>query len=860
MSVQRLQLDNGLTLLMEPTAAAPVVALQAWVHAGSADERDQEAGVAHLHEHMLFKGTARRGVGEIARTVEASGGDINAWTSFDQTVYHVVLAKGELALGLDILSDALRHSAFDPEELSREIEVVVEEIYRAEDSPNRRLSRALFELAYQHHPYRRPVLGFEKTVRAMSRDDILDFYKRHYRPDNITLVAVGDFEPAALQKLVQGQFGDWESPAAATPAQRPVEPGVEEARFRLLQEDVPESRVAIAWPIPPIHHPDVAALDALGVVLGHGESSRLYRDLRRRREVVLDAYAFAYTPKDPGLFMVGAGLKPGRLQEGIEALFDTTFRLRAERVTPDELEKAKVVILSEAAYQKETVQGQARKLGYFEVVAGDYTYEQRYTQAVRELTPEDLRRAAQRYLHDKPAWVLQTPHHEDVPAATEAAPRVATAPLAEELTGLAAERFVNARPVPATLPNELGVIRQVLPNGAVLLLKPEEAPVMAVRAVALGGQRYESAEQAGIGSLFASVWGAATQQLPADALARQVTMLGGSVAAFSGRNALGVRAEFIAERAPDGLGLTLDVLLEPTFDAAELQREKEAQIQRLKNRDDNGAAVAFDLFAATLFPTHPYGRRVGGTPESLEPLQLDEVVAHGMSMVAPPRLVVSVVGGFDPEEVMVWLEDRLEGDGDTREPPAPPIDPLPRAQRLRRELSKQQAHLVVGGRGTTLTDPDRFPLEVLTTILSGQSGRLFLDLRDKRSLAYSVSCSALEGIEPGHVLVHMGTSPEKVDEGLSGLYEHLERVRQDRVTAQELNRAKRYLIGTHAIDLQRCGARAMSLALGERFGLGYDNYVRYPERIAEVTADDVLRVARRFWDPAHLIEVVVGPK
>jgi zinc protease len=147
----------------------------------------------------------------------------------------------------------------------------------------------------------------------------------------------------------------------------------------------------------------------------------------------------------------------------------------------------------------------------------------------------------------------------------------------------------------------------------------------------------------------------------------------------------------------------------------------------------------------------------------------------------------------------------------------------------------------------------------LTTVLSGQSGRLFVDLRDKKSLAYSVSCSSLEGLDPGHIVVHIGTSPDKVKVALAGIDEHLDRIRQERISDDELVRAVRYLVGTHAIDLQRAGARAMVMALGERLGLGYDHYASYLDHIRSVTAADVMRVAQTYLAPERLVEVVVGP-
>ncbi|MGZ6125838.1 MAG: M16 family metallopeptidase, partial [Myxococcales bacterium] len=224
-------LPNGLTLLVEENHAAPVVAIQVWMRVGSADERPDQAGLAHLHEHMLFKGTARRGPGEIARTIESCGGEINAWTSFDQTVYHVVLASQFFAEGMDVLADAVTSAAFDPDELQREIEVVCEEIKRSQDSPTRKLSRELFGLAFSRHPYGKPVIGTEESVRSFTREGILKFYRRWYRPENAVVIVVGDLREAEALALAEKLFA-WPPGAFERPAPRPPEPRRENPRTR----------------------------------------------------------------------------------------------------------------------------------------------------------------------------------------------------------------------------------------------------------------------------------------------------------------------------------------------------------------------------------------------------------------------------------------------------------------------------------------------------------------------------------------------------------------------------------------------------------------------------------------------------
>ncbi|MBI5809594.1 MAG: insulinase family protein, partial [Deltaproteobacteria bacterium] len=204
--VFKTRLDNGMTVIIEEEHTAPVAAIEMWVRTGGADESGKEAGIAHVFEHMLFKGTKKRKVGEIARVVEAAGGDINAYTSFDNTVFHLALPSKEFTTGLDVLSDAVQNSAFDPEELRKELQVVLEEIRMNEDSPGRSLYKSILSSAFSVHPYGRPVIGYKNTVEPIKRADMMAFFKKWYIPNNMTLVIAGDIKKDDALSAVKAAF------------------------------------------------------------------------------------------------------------------------------------------------------------------------------------------------------------------------------------------------------------------------------------------------------------------------------------------------------------------------------------------------------------------------------------------------------------------------------------------------------------------------------------------------------------------------------------------------------------------------------------------------------------------------------
>jgi zinc protease len=862
----RHRLPNGLTVLVEENHAAPVVALQVWVRVGSADERAGESGLAHLHEHMLFKGTARRGPGEIARSIEGCGGEINAWTSFDQTVYHVVVASQFLAQGMDVLADAITSAAFDPEELRREIEVVCEEIKRSLDSPTRKLSKELFATAFSQHPYRRPVIGSEESVRGFTRDGILAFYRRWYQPANCVVVVVGDIREAHVLELARELFV-W-PPAEGWPREaRPQEPPRNQPTVRLRRDVLKECYLSLAWPAPPLRAAEVPALDALSLVLGHGEASRLFRALKRDRLLCTEVQASCYTPVDPGLTIVGITLQPSQLRDAVREALRQTYRLRAEEVTLEELGNACRLIESDAVYQRETVQGQARKLGFYESSAGGIEFEEEYLARVAELTPGALREAAERHLRpEAPSLCALVPESAD--GLDERELLAILHETADEARTLrrgppSGSRPGRRPPVRFGEPRTGALRREELPGGGVLLVKEERAvPLVALRAVWSGGLRAESEETAGISMLLARLAAKGTQHRGAEQVVRTMEAMGGSIGGNSGRNSFGMRAEMLSRHFEEGLDLFIEALAEPAFREDEVARERTLQLDELRSREDNPAGVAFLLFAETLYRRHPYRLDTLGTAESVARLTPGFLADHRSRFYPAAQTTISIVGDVDPDRVSQLVRARLSRFPRASGPRlAPAQEEAVSAPRTAvRKLDKAQAHLVLGFPGARLTDPLRWELEVLSAILSGQGGRLFLELRDKRSLAYSVTSFSVEGVDPGYFAVYIGCGPAKVGEALEGIRRELEHCREAPPGAAELDRARTHLIGTHAIGLQRNSARAAVYAFDECYGLGANASTRYAERISAVGAADVLAAAQRVLDPKAEVLALVAPE
>jgi zinc protease len=850
--LHKARLSNGLTAIVKENHRAPVVAIQVWVQAGSVYETEKERGITHLIEHMIFKGTEKRGPGEVAKEIESVGGSINAYTSLDYTVYHCVVPKQFLNNALDVLYDAVFHSSFDPEELEREKKVVIEEIRMRDDRPKTRLSSLSMETAYKAHPYGFPVIGYPETVKSFGRKDILAYMERRYRPSQIAVVVVGDVEASQTLADIQGTFGSVtkKDPQEFT---YPSEPRQDAPRIAMEAMEIQEGYLTIAFSgLPNFNDPDVPALDVLAALLGSGESSRLISSLRNRLQIVHNINAAAFTPAGPGIFEITASLDPEKTQEALPQIFHEIFRLVNEGILQEELDRAKVQVETDFVYSQETMEGEARKLGIFETLSKDPHAEKLYLEKVREVTAQDVQRVAGQIFRQENISVAMVMPEDRLPELTsqELAVMVQEAELLAK--GIESDGGALVRPIKRfSLSNGLTVLVQEAPG----------VPTVSLALVFPGGVRYESEKTNGLFNFLAKAWTKGTEARSAQGIAELIEGLGGSISGFSGQNTLGLKGRFLSQNLDKSLALFTEILLTPTFPSEEIKKLRPLMLAELKRQDDYLPEVAVREFRRLLFSPHPYGMNPLGKASVIKAISSKNLLETYRYFVIPDRGVLSIVGDIRTEEIISSIETMLgawsvESEPVLSTPPEPDLLSSPKILTLERE--RQQVHIVLGFPGTTFNNPDRYALEILNAVLSGQGGRLFIDLRDKESLAYSVTSFLGLGLDYGSFAFYIACAPEKKDRALKGLWREIYRATREPVTDDDLERAKKWLIGTHEIGLQTNRAQSMDMALNELYGLGYNFAPEYVRKIDEVTADQVLNVAKKLMNSEEYVLIRVG--
>ncbi|HDD35474.1 MAG TPA: insulinase family protein, partial [Candidatus Desulfofervidus auxilii] len=515
-------LPCGLKVIFQKNDSAKVVAIQIWVKTGSAYEEREKAGISHFIEHMVFKGTKHYPSGEIAKIIERHGGSINAYTSFDYTVYHVVMPSPAWEVGLDVLADMVKNAIFDKKELEQERKVILEEIRKDHDSPYFVLSNTLFSTAYKVYPYRRPVIGWEKTVNALTRNELLQYYHNFYQPKNMVISIVGNVKEEDIKNALNKLFpkDHFVLPSVSFPK----ELSQRQMRLKILKRSFKETYMALAFPIPSCGTKEAHAFDVLSQILGGGESSRLTVALKLKKPVVHSISTYAFTPKGPGLFVIYVVLEEKNIREALKEIFQQIEEIKQNGVLGRELEKAKLNVEADFIYDQETMEGWARTLGMFEVVEGDARRCEKYLFDIKSVDVKRIKEVAKRFL---------VPNYLSLVIIL---PKEANLNLTKEDIYALWPRYVKKEKIV-----KKKIKKIIFKNGITLLIKENHhLPTFAVSAVFLGGLRVETKKTNGICNFVSKMLMRGTKTHSAIELANKIESMAGEVDTFCGWNTFGI--------------------------------------------------------------------------------------------------------------------------------------------------------------------------------------------------------------------------------------------------------------------------------------------------------------------------------
>ena len=838
--VRREVLPNGLTVLVQRDDSAPAASVVTHVKAGFFDEPDKWQGISHVLEHMFFKGTTKRGPGDIARETKAAGGYLNAGTGYDQTSYYVVLPAAELATAIDIQADALKNSVIDADELSRELQVIIQEAKRKLDSPPAVAHETLHQVMFDQHRIRRWRIGHPETLAGFTRDDVRGYYDSRYVPSRTIVSIVAAVDPERALDLVRAAYGDWQPRLAS------IEPSPSEAphtgvRVRTLRGDITHSHLAVGWQAVNPLHPDAPALDLAAAVLGLGRGAWLYRALRESG-IAISASAHFYAPTEVGVSGWSAEFDPTRLEEVVAVGSSEVRRLIDAGPSEDDLDRARTLLLTRWARRIEPMDGRASALAEAEALRHVSYLDEEY-EALSAVSREQVQVAAARYLlSDSVSGLVYHPSQSGVDLRAES---------------VEAAFRKRHRPAATKRGETAGVFHFPL-SGADLLVRRKPGVPTVTLGIYLPRRGPEIAEQAGIGALAlrSALRGAGAHD--ARALAFGVEKMGGALGVSATADWLGFSTTVLSDRLEQAAELLRLVYAEPAFATADVNKERDLMVEEALQVADDMFRFPVQLAFRAAFNDTGYGLPVHGLPETLERVDAQQVRDfHAREMTGRP--VVVVVGDVDPEAGAETLAGGLEKLGASVAGSYRSGQSWAAKQFSSRavEREKAQTAFAMVFPGPDRRSPDRHAAEVWSAVASGLGGRLFESLRSRRSLAYTVHAMSWQRGGAGSIITYIATSPEREEEARREMLAELDKFRSEPVTDVELAQAINYLAGQAEVARQSSAAVAGEIVEAWIIGEGLRELADPGKRYRMVDAGQVMRVAEKYLDPEIRAEGVV---
>lgn len=781
-------------------------------------------------EHMVFKGTESYSGKAISDTVQAAGGEWNAYTTFDRTVYYIDGPAESAETFLKILTEMVFKPSFPIEDFEKEKDVIRREIDMGLDDPDDQNSQLLYTTVYTKDPRRKPIIGHLELFNQLTHDDMTLYHRERYTTDNIFLSISGDFNVESICKYLEKITSN--TPRNFTKSVN-TEPEPEQLGLRIQRKqfDIPTTKLSLAWQTPGLEHADSTALDLLSTILGNGRSCRLYRNIREEKNLCHHIGAWASAkPGLPGMFCISAivdheqreDLQSAILQE-IQQLFEADF--------DEELLKAKRMSLVSQFRTLTTASGRASDLASNWHDTRNLNFTKDYVESLSAITTEDLQRVAKKYLvHNRLT-----------------------------ITSLDPDDSCEADQTEDALTTRSKTESHILDNGlTIVMMKDTRLPTVSITLATLTGLSSETPKTSGINSLLAKILPKGTSKRSAEEIAETMDSMGASFGVSCGNNTTLTSASCLSPDIAQTIEIIADFYQNPTLPEDAIDRERASMIAALEEQATDPLSVAFLKLRPSLFGEKGYGLNNGGSEASLNALERSDLASHHQQYFTAKNSVISIFGDVEPEDVIALVKQHFSSlPAGKRAQPCQQDIVEPKDHAI--VLDKQQAVLTVGYIGASAKDEDSYALELINDYCSDMAGPLFSKIREELGLAYYVSATQFHGVNTGMVAFYLGTSPEQLDTAQLNLMAEIETIANEGIPEDTLESVKTAWLASNALSNQKLGSLARLSAIDTLLGFSPDHHTHSPDRIRSLTHEEIRAAAKKYFGTRQPVIVTVKP-
>lgn len=823
LQIEKYKLSNGLTVITEEDQSTSLVNMQLWVRAGSCYEgKFLGSGITHLVEHMVFKGEKSQSSMRIAKELRRLGGELDASTSKEYTHFNITIDKENLGKAMEHFYAIITKAEFMPEELDKEKEVVMREMDTVNDDPQRFLTEGFFRLSFQGHPYGEPVIGKKDLFEKITREGIIEFYKEQYVPRNMILILAGNFEFKELKKTIDNLWG--QIPDVIPPRDYiPHKPSVKGPNKELFEKDVSGVYLMAGFYGPSIDSKDLYPMDVLAEIAGGGKKSRLVKKIKDKLGLVTDIDAWSFTPAFSGIWGVSADLTGEDWGLVLKNIMKEVYEFRFNLVGSEELSRAKKRIIRRYLKSLETIEGRAGDLGSNEIYTRNPLFVSTYINGIRNVMAEDIRQASLKYFGAE---------NFSIAILVPKIPEKAVKPVLKE--------------------KEIVCLK--LDNGIRVLVKEDHRmPLVTIRLGALGGLLEE--EIPGLSYFTSQLW-----LRERDDLVKKIESLGGSISSYSGNNSFGCAIEAYRDDIESALEVIGMLLSDITVTPEKMEVSRRIQLTKIRQEEDTPYGFAFKNAKSIFFGGHPYRNSIMGNCESVAKIAAEDIKNFFNKSLAPDNIVISIIGDVDIKNIEVLTSAALATGSRPFYTHAavtmPAVMPSINEKILHRVTD--EAVILLAYPGVSVYSEDRYAIEILTQIFSGQAGRIYESIREEEALSYSVGALNIIGREPGSFIFYISTTAENIKSAKEILFKEVKRIKEEGASEEELESVKKYFTTQIQKEWESTSGLGLEVTLDELYGLGWDYYKKYIENIKKVSVDDIKNASNKYFrDDWHTL-VLVG--
>lgn len=830
------KLDNGQTLVVEQVKNNPIVTIDTWIRTGSINETDVNSGISHFLEHLFFKGTEKNPTGTFDKILEPKGAITNAATSKDFTHYYITIASKYFEKALELHADMLLNPQIPRKEMEKERKVVLEEIAKDANSPTKICYENLNALMYTTHPYKRKVIGSANVIENISREAILDYYKKYYTPANMTTVVVGDVEPEYVLEMVKRNF--------SSISQRTPVNNYKKEKFLVSQKrniaymPTQSGYMMLGFRSADIYSADIYALDVLATILGSGRSSKLYQSIKEQKQLVNSISASNSTMRDDGLFIINASFIPQNDKKVENAIFAEINKIKEFGISDTDLKIAKKIIETDTYYSRESISNIAQELGYVITLTGSVEYYNNYLNRINKVTIQDVKKVANKYLTKNNSAISVVLPNEP---ATELKSSEAIKHTALLLSSNATTK------------------KYKLDNQATMLITDNSYnDIVAISILARGGNFLEP--RRGTSKLFADLLMKGTKQYSAIELAKQLEENGINITFIPNSDSFNINLLTTKNQLETALDLLHDILNNSSFDDIEIEKDRTILLNKIKQNRDNPLNLAIDGYKSNIYNDSVYTTSYELMEKNIPYVTRKDIKKYQDCILNPENIIISVNGNVDTGMLIQKFGNMFVYKNYGKFVYSKYSIPKLRAktQVIQKADNQQTAWIILGWQTDGVANmKDYATLEVMNTILgSGMSSRLFKNIREQEGLAYQVGSSYNPNVLAGSFNVYVGTNPINQDKVKLKMLAEIDRFKTQFVSDKELRDAKDRLLGEFVIALETNSDKAATIGWFEASDRGYKFFDEYSNLINSVTVSDIVEVANKYFKENYVTSIV----